>query len=98
MCRISPSGELMLYGSIGDWADELTADDVLRKLGMRAGGRSDRCGTALAEDRDALLLRIAEELFLGDAKNALVGTILTDDTFDQFREGNRAHDVSHTHS
>ena len=32
MNRISPSGELMLYGAIGEWADELTADDVLRKL------------------------------------------------------------------
>ncbi len=37
MCRISPSGELMLYGSIGDWADELTADDVLRKLETMPG-------------------------------------------------------------
>ena len=78
--------------------DEIAGDDVLGKLGMGAGGGTERCGAALAEYPDTLFPRILIELLLCNTKNGMMISVLTDNTTDKFREGNGAHDISHIDS
>ena len=57
-------------------AGEPGGDDILRQLGMRAGGRADWGGAAFAEDAYPALVGGRIELLLRNTKNGMVLLIL----------------------